>query len=153
MDTVADKLNIPNLAVRVLFASWHPGAAAGHQSYEVEHPVYRHSQGDLELRLMRQSYVNTITPLERLRGLKSFFVYLKDPWWHSKEYNYYPRDSDSGHDLFLQKLARLRENMIDSSVKLEKKVMGEQYDSAAVGRPSRDQSPWNWDYKRYWCAL
>lgn len=147
LNSVADKLNLPNLTIRVLFAEWHPGAGAGHQPYEDDHPVYRQSQDEHEFNLMRQAYVDTITPLQRLRGLRSFFVYLKDPWWHSREYNHWDIE------LVRDKCGQLKQNMIALTVKLEKVVMGEQYDATAVGRPNKDQSLWTWDYKRYWCEL
>lgn len=140
LEYIADRINVPSLALRIYFARWRPGALAGFLIFEEEVSEYRRENSDLEFALIMQSYVDTIAPLQKLRGMKRFFVHLADPYDFSRAY-YDVRNSGARF--------RRKKEMKALEARVGKLVVGKDHDPAANGKAEMPRSMWTYDPIRF----
>ena len=152
LDYVKDKLHLSNINLRVTFAKWHPGSFAGHMTFEEEVPEYRQGRGEREFQLARQSYLDTIAPLQRLRGLKRFFVYLADPYDFSRAH-YDDMAGPIDYDLLEQDARKREQEMQKLNARMERMIMGDDYDANLASKAEMPKALWLYALDRFWCEL
>lgn len=141
IDYFKDKLNLPNLTLRIYFADFYGSCHA---------PVSRKKLGREEgTSKVLGAYMRIIRPLEKLKanGLTWLFVHAAWPWTWTR---------DGGNTLLRQEwIVKKVVNEIEK--RLESQVMGEGYDSALLGKNGFPKSQWLKDHEMYedfacWCA-
>ena len=141
MEHLQDKLNLPSLTLRVYFADFYSTCHA---------TLFRKQLGRKEgTAKVGRAYMRTIHPLQKPKAnrLRKLFVHAAWPWmWTEKGQN----------------TARKSRWIVDTDVfnlerRLERRVMGEEYDSALLGKHELPKSQWLKDHEMYeefccWCS-
>lgn len=124
LEYVKDRLDLPKLTLRAYFAEWLP------TNGQHRIPPYRERMNEGQSQAVQRCYLEIIRPLARLGGLRRFFAYLPDPRgpWAKEDDPYH----DEGWPLSLEALEG----------KAERMVIGDEYDSAAVGKADQAESRW-----------
>ena len=139
VEHLRDKLNLPSLTLRVYYADFYGPCHA---------TPFRRQLHRKEGWRVGGAYMRIIRPLQKLKesGLKKLFVYAAWPWmWTRKGRN----------------TARKSRWIVDTDVsylerRLERRVMGDEYDSALLGKHELPKSQWLKDHEMYeefacWC--
>ena len=126
LEKVKDDLNLPKLTIRVYFAaSLPPFEDHGHEIV----PSWRRQMTGVQSQAIQTSYLDTISPLKRLRGLGRFFAHLADP------------------SLWVEGRELVEETGLPAlEHEVERVVMGDWYDSSAAGKVEETWSRWLEDH-------
>lgn len=118
LESVKDKLDVSKLTLRVWFAWWYPGIPRNYS-------LYRRHLDEVQSEEIIKSYLATIKPLEKLRGLRQFFAHLPNPL-----------------DLSIARKKGASLMMPTLEQEVERRVMGNHYDSEALGKWEAAPSRW-----------
>lgn len=126
LEDIKDRLNIAKLTIRVHFAAWIPLSG----TFTVT--PYRKGMTGTQSQAIQTTYVDIVTPLERLRGLGRFFAHLADPQQHAR-----------GHK------GNQTHTLPSLEQEVEQIVMGTDYDSSVAGKARLTDSQWVAEHWRY----
>lgn len=97
--------------------------------------------------LLLEAHTRLLTPLQFMRPIKYFFVFL-EWWWHWTPEHLAPSSTTeiSSHDAFAATAEQQQHwAVVEMEFCLERTVMGDGYDSLAVGKAKERQSVWMFD--------
>ncbi|KAL8790174.1 MAG: hypothetical protein Q9195_006501 [Heterodermia aff. obscurata] len=134
LEAVRENLNVPKLTIRVCFADERPYREPGSQDEK-----FRLIMTKKEAVQIFGSYLRIVTPLRQLEGLGRLFVKIAWPWeW-----------TEQGRWRRQQKRDRVQREVENAEWRIERIVMGEEYESGGVGKGKMGASQWMLDGEGY----
>lgn len=141
VEHLQDKLSLSSLTLRVYFADFYSACHA---------TLFRKRLGRKEgTAKVGRAYMQIICPLQKLKanGLKELFVHAAWPWMWTRK----------GQNTARKARWIVDKNVFDVERRLERRVMGEEYDSALLGKHKVQKSQWLKDHEMYiefccWCS-
>lgn len=126
---VRDHLTLPALTLRVYFADKLP----------YDHPSsdspFRETLTKAQAMEIYTSYVRLVQPLQELKGLRKLFVHVAWPWEWTERGRWRRREQG----------ATVEKEVWDFERRLERMVMGQEYESKKVGKGELGKSQWKDD--------
>lgn len=126
MNNIKNKLDLPNLKLHIYFADFYDASYAS---------SFRKKLARKEgLTRVASAYMRIIHPLERLKanGLSQLFVHAAWPWSWTEE----------GRNTRIWKKHIVENDISVIERRLERRVMGEEYDSVRLGKNELEKSQW-----------
>ena len=121
LDQVKQHLSLPALTLRVYMADYLLPEGGGGGERTLPSSFHAHMTKEQGMTIMT-SYMRTLTPLAKLKGLKGFFAHLAWPFWNSR----------TGRRRWREDKEPVRRQMRYGEARIERVVMGDGYDGAAL---------------------
>jgi len=120
------KLDHPNLKLRIYFADFYDASYAS--------PFRKKITRKEGMTKVASAYMRIVRPLERLKahGLSQLFVHAAWPWTWTEE----------GRNTRMWKRRIVDNDVSVIERRLERRVMGEEYDSVRLGKKELEKSQW-----------
>lgn len=126
IDNIMKKLDLPNLTLRIYFADFYDASYAS--------PFRKKITRKEGMTKVAGAYMRIVRPLERLKahGLSQLFVHAAWPWSWTRE----------GRNTRIWKRHIVENDVSVIERRLERRVMGEEYDSVQLGKKELEKSQW-----------
>lgn len=126
IDNIKNTLDLPNLKLRIYFADFYDASYASSFRKKITR-----KEG---ITRVASAYMRIIRPLERLKanGLSQLFVHAAWPWSWTEE----------GRNTRIWKKHIVENDISVIERRLERRVMGKEYDSVRLGKKELEKSQW-----------